>query len=74
MLFEGFLEGTLWQRASYVLLIAGFALFIEFVTDSKHAKAAFKGLKLRIINDWRKQISESKIVTARWKNGWTRKR
>ena len=71
-MFEGFLEGTLWQRASYILLITGFAIFIEFMTNPKHAKSALKGLKLRIKNDWNKQIAESKRITEKWKNGRTR--
>lgn len=67
-MFENFLEGTLWERVAYLLLIIGFAIFINFLMDfSKHAQAALKGLKLRIKNDWDKQISESKKITNRWK-------
>lgn len=74
-MFEGFFTGTLWERASYLLLIAGFAIFINFVMDfSKHAQAALKGLKLRIKNDWNRQIAESKKLTEKWKNGRSRVR
>jgi len=45
---------------------------IEFVTNPKHAKSALKGLKLRMKNDWNKQIAESKRITEKWKNGRTR--
>lgn len=59
-----------WKKMFYVCMFVGIAIFTQFAMSlGRRITKEWKGLGIRIKNDWKKQIEETKIIMDRWKNG-----